>query len=58
MFFYRAWVEKFSVLVATIVYTYLRLIVDHIGQKYAALRQREVDFVVSLLREKVRNAYS
>lgn len=48
----RAWVEKFSVLVATIVYTYLRLIVDHIGQKYATLRQREVEFCVSLLRER------
>ncbi|GFY70429.1 integrator complex subunit 3 [Trichonephila inaurata madagascariensis] len=48
----RAWVEKFSVLVATIVYTYLRLIVDHLGPKYATLRQREVDFCTLLLRER------
>ncbi|XP_054715725.1 integrator complex subunit 3-like [Uloborus diversus] len=48
----RGWVEKFSVLVATIVYTYLRLIVDHIGPKFSTLKQREVDFCVSLLREK------
>lgn len=45
--------EKFTVLVATVVYTYLRLIVDHIGQKFAALRQREIEFCVSLLRERV-----
>ncbi|KAG8191408.1 hypothetical protein JTE90_010584 [Oedothorax gibbosus] len=48
----RVWIEKFSVLVATIVYTYLRLIVDHIGPKHAVLRQKEVDFCISLLREK------
>ncbi|XP_035209460.1 integrator complex subunit 3-like isoform X2 [Stegodyphus dumicola] len=48
----RIWVEKFSFLIATIVFTYLRLIVDHIGPKYATLRQREVDFCISLLRER------
>ncbi|PRD29798.1 UNVERIFIED_CONTAM: Ints3 [Trichonephila clavipes] len=48
----RAWVEKFSLLVATIVYTYLRLIVDHLGPKYATLRQREVDFCNLMLRER------
>ncbi|XP_022252177.1 integrator complex subunit 3-like isoform X1 [Limulus polyphemus] len=48
----RGWLEKFSLLVATAVYTYLRLIVDHGGQILAILRQREVDFCISLLRER------
>lgn len=49
---HRPWVERFSILVATIVYTYLRLIVDHGGPLFASLRQREVDFCISLLRER------
>lgn len=36
------------------VYTYLRLIVDHHGTaQLQALRQKEVDFCISLLRERV-----
>ncbi|XP_042903927.1 integrator complex subunit 3 isoform X2 [Parasteatoda tepidariorum] len=49
---HRIWVEKFSVLIATIVYTYLRLIEDHIWPKFNLLRQKEIDFCISLLREK------
>lgn len=50
----RLWLEKIPDLVATIVYTYLRLILDHGGQiaPIMTLRQREVDFCISLLREK------
>ncbi|GIY82793.1 hypothetical protein CDAR_608791 [Caerostris darwini] len=48
----RVWIEKYNVLIATIVYTYLRLIADHLGQKYNVLRQKEVDFCILLLREK------
>ncbi|XP_059474245.1 integrator complex subunit 3 isoform X2 [Neocloeon triangulifer] len=52
---YRAWLDKNSFLVASVVYTYLRLIDDHGGnhtQALAPLRQKEVTFTVSLLREK------
>lgn len=36
------------------VYTYLRLIVDHHGtSQLQVLRQKEVDFCISLLRERV-----
>ena len=38
---------------ATVVFTYLRVIVDHNGQVFANLRQREVEFCTALLREKV-----
>lgn len=46
---------KSSILIAMAVYTYLRLIVDHHGTaQLQALRQKEVDFCISLLRERVR----
>lgn len=46
---------KSSILIAMAVYTYLRLIVDHHGTTpLLALRQKEVDFCISLLRERVR----
>ena len=51
---FRIWLEKFPHLMATAVYTYLRVIVDHGNKQLSALRQREVDFCVSTLREKVR----
>lgn len=53
--FRREWVLKSSILIAMAVYTYLRLIVDHHGTaQLQALRQKEVDFCMSLLRERVR----
>eukprot|EP00112_Aurelia_sp_Birch-Aquarium-sp1_P003496 Seg1390.9 transcript_id=Seg1390.9/GoldUCD/mRNA.D3Y31 product="Integrator complex subunit 3" protein_id=Seg1390.9/GoldUCD/D3Y31 len=48
----RVWIDKNSSVLATSVYTYLRLIEDHDGQSFKALRQSEVDFCISLLREK------
>eukprot|EP00071_Canis_lupus_P043866 XP_022277423.1 integrator complex subunit 3 [Canis lupus familiaris] len=49
----REWVLKSSILIAMAVYTYLRLIVDHHGTaQLQALRQKEVDFCMSLLRER------
>lgn len=41
-------------LIAMSVYTYLRLIVDHGAPNLLPLRQKEVDFCISMLREKVR----
>lgn len=43
-------------LIAMSVYTYLRLIVDHGAPNLLPLRQKEVDFCISMLREKVRMA--
>lgn len=49
----RAWLDKYSFLVASIVYTYLRLIEDHNAPHLAGLRQKEVTFTVSLIRERM-----
>nr|XP_050855800.1 integrator complex subunit 3 isoform X3 [Vespula vulgaris] len=49
----RPWLDKFPFLVASIVYTYLRLIEDHNGPHLTGLRQKEVTFTVSLLRERM-----
>lgn len=46
------WLASLPVLIATAVYTYLRLIVDHGNLPFLTLRQREVDFCISMLREK------
>lgn len=48
----RVWLERHSILLATVVYTFLRLIVDHYSPLYTPLRQREVDFCIGLLRER------
>ncbi|XP_066577386.1 integrator complex subunit 3 isoform X1 [Amia ocellicauda] len=54
----REWVLKNGMLVAMSVYTYLRLIVDHHGTPpLLALRQREVDFCIGLLREKFMECF-
>jgi len=49
----RAWLEKCPSLLALTLYSYLRVIVDHGGPIFAQLRQREVDFCVSLMRQQV-----
>ncbi len=54
LFLCREWVLKSGMLIAMSVYTYLRLIVDHGAPNLLTLRQKEVDFCVSMLREKVR----
>ncbi|KAJ8304786.1 hypothetical protein KUTeg_018369 [Tegillarca granosa] len=51
-FEHRAWLDKLPQLLATAVYTYLRVIVDHNGSMYSVLRQKEVEFCSSVLREK------
>uniref|UniRef100_A0A669QT17 Integrator complex subunit 3 n=1 Tax=Phasianus colchicus TaxID=9054 RepID=A0A669QT17_PHACC len=54
----REWVLKSSILIAMAVYTYLRLIVDHHGTApLQALRQKEVDFCISLLRERFMDCF-
>lgn len=49
---YRPWLDKFPVIVASVAYTYLRILEDHHGPQFASLRQKEVTFVVGLLRER------
>ncbi|XP_034952755.1 integrator complex subunit 3 [Chelonus insularis] len=49
----RTWLDKYPFLVASIVYTYLRLIEDHSAPHLSALRQKEVTFTVSLIRERM-----
>lgn len=48
----KEWVLKSGMLIAMAVYTYLRLIVDHGAPNLLSLRQKEVDFCISMLREK------
>ncbi|XP_060581601.1 integrator complex subunit 3-like, partial [Ruditapes philippinarum] len=49
---YRSWLDKFPALIPMTVYTYLRVIVDHTGQIFHNLRQREAEFIASLVRDK------
>jgi len=46
-----SWLEKIPHLFQMVVYTFLRTIQDHVQPAFAALRQKEVNFVVKSLRE-------
>lgn len=48
----RPWLDKFPILTASVVYTYLRLIEDHSAAHLATLKQREVIFLVNIIRER------
>ena len=54
----RPWLDKFPVIVASVAYTYLRILEDHHGPQFASLRQKEVIFVVGLLRERFQVGYT
>jgi integrator complex subunit 3 len=47
----RAWLERFPFLLASVVYTYLRVMEDH-AQYAEKLKEKEVPFIVSLIRER------
>lgn len=49
---HRVWLEKHPFLVGAVVYTYVRLIEDHHGMGMTALRNKEVKFIVSLIRDR------
>ena len=49
---FRHWLEKFPFLVASVAYTYLRLIEDHAAPHFEKLREKEVKFVIALVRDK------
>lgn len=48
----RIWLDKFPVLICMVVYAFLRLIEDHNIAPLMSLRQKEVNFVVALIRER------
>ncbi|KAJ8982336.1 hypothetical protein NQ317_009452 [Molorchus minor] len=48
---YKGWLEKFPLLIASVVYTYLRLIEDHHAPYLANLKQKEVNFLIGIMRE-------
>lgn len=55
----RSWIiSSTSFMVPTIIYTFLRLILDHMGPAQSTLRQREVEFVIGLIREKFLDCMS
>jgi len=53
-FAFRPWLIKNVNSLQLFVYTYIRVIEDHEGPRFKALRQMEVEFCVSLIRENVR----
>jgi len=52
---HRAWLEKYPFLLASVVYTYLRVIEDHAHANLATLRNKEVKFVVGLIRDRFQD---
>ncbi|ODN03544.1 Integrator complex subunit 3 [Orchesella cincta] len=48
----RAWLDKLPILIASVIFTYLRILEDHYVPQLASLRQKEVNFVVSVIRDK------
>ncbi|XP_065059923.1 integrator complex subunit 3-like [Rhopilema esculentum] len=48
----RSWLDKNSTVLPVALYTYLRIIEDHEASQFSSLRQLEVDFCISVLREK------
>ncbi|XP_048484397.1 integrator complex subunit 3 homolog [Plutella xylostella] len=49
---HRTWLDKFPPLICMVVYTYLRLIEDHNMPHLMLLRQKEVNFVITLIVER------
>lgn len=49
---HRLWLEKFPILVGGVVYSFVRLIEDHYSPMLANLRNKEVKFVISIIRER------
>ena len=49
---FRSWLSKFPFLIASVAYTYLRLLEDHASPSFEKLREKEVRFVVSIVRDQ------
>lgn len=50
---HKSWLDVNPRVIATFVYTYLRVIADHKPMAFHSIQQREIRLVISLLREKV-----
>lgn len=49
---YRMWLDKIPILVGAVVYSYVRLIEDHNSLSLINLRNKEVKFVIALIRDR------
>lgn len=49
---HRLWLEKFPLIIGGVVYTYVRLIEDHNGPALTALRNKEIKFIIGLIRDR------
>lgn len=49
---HRAWLDNVPIIISAIIYTYVRLLEDHSAPQLTALRNKEVKFVISLIRER------
>ena len=38
----RSWLEKYPILIASVIYTYLRILEDHTAPTLSSLKQKEV----------------
>lgn len=52
---HKPWLDSNMRLISTFVYTYLRVIADHRSTHLQPLQQKEIKFVITLLKEKVRH---
>lgn len=49
----RIWlINNTNFMVPTVIYTFMRLLADHMGPGQSALRQKEIDFTIGLIRER------
>lgn len=49
----RAWlINSTNFMVPTVIYTFMRLLADHMGPGQISLKQKEVDFTIGLIRER------
>lgn len=48
---HRPWLEKQTMLFRAVVYTYVRLLEDHRSPLLVNLRNKEIKFIISLIRE-------
>lgn len=49
---HRQWLDNVPILVSAIIYTFVRLIEDHNAPQFLQLRNKEVKFIISLIRER------
>lgn len=48
----RTWLDRSGIIVASTVYSFLRILEDHQPQHLSNIRKKEVALVISLLRER------